>query len=190
MTGQAEPWLGFPLPVDPLKGEILRMSMPGRPLGFDVVAPGISLFARPDGQVWLASTQERRGFDKEPSESAYRHLFGNATALDTAIKDATLLQQTVCLRPVTPDDLPIVGAVPGCAGAYVATGGGTKGILLASAMGKAMAELHHPGQHVAPHRGLRSWPLLFQIAITVPMESTHDSARAWCLPPGARYSVE
>jgi glycine/D-amino acid oxidase-like deaminating enzyme len=140
-TGQAEPWLGCPLPVEPLKGEILRMSMPGRPLGFDVVAPGISLFARPDGQVWLASTQERRGFDKEPSESAYRHLLGNATALMPAIKDATLLQQTVCLRPVTPDDLPIVGAVPGCAGAYVATGGGTKGILLAPAMGKAIAEL-------------------------------------------------
>src|SRR4051794_11230271 len=140
-TGAAQEWLDFPVPVEPLKGEILRMSMPGRPLAFDIVVPGISLFARPEGQVWLASTQERVGFDTSPSEGAYKKLFGGATALMPALADATLIQQTVCLRPVTPDDLPIVGAVPGLAGAFIATGGGTKGILLAPAMARAVADL-------------------------------------------------
>lgn len=149
-TGIAQEWLGCPLPVEPLKGEILRMSMPGRPLAFDVVAPGISLFARPDGQVWLASTQERAGFDKQPTEAGYQKLYGNATVLMPAVKEATLLQQTVCLRPVTPDDLPLLGALPGVQGAYVATGGGTKGILLAPAMGKAIAELILQGSTSLP----------------------------------------
>jgi glycine/D-amino acid oxidase-like deaminating enzyme len=140
-TGAVQEWLGCALPVEPLKGEILRMQMPGRPLACDVVAPGISLFARPEGQIWLASTQERAGFDTSPTEAGYKQLFGNAVALMPALKDATLIQQTVCLRPLAPDDLPIVGAVPGLAGAFVATGGGTKGILLAPAMGRAIADL-------------------------------------------------
>lgn len=154
-TGAAQEWLGAPLPVEPLKGEILRMAMPGRPLAFDVVAPGISLFARPDGQVWLASTQERAGFDKQPSEAAYQYLYGNATTLMPALKEATLLQQTVCLRPVTPDDLPLLGPVPGVQGAYVATGGGTKGILLAPAMGQSIAELILKGQTSLPIEACR-----------------------------------
>jgi glycine oxidase len=139
--GLAADWLGVPLPVEPLKGEILRMMPSGRPLSFDVVATGISLFGREGGQVWLASTQERKGFDKEPSQSAYQTLFGNAVKLMPSLADASLVQQTVCLRPVSPDDLPIVGEVPGWDGVYVATGGGTKGILLAPAMGQAMSEL-------------------------------------------------
>lgn len=149
-TRQAKEWLGAPLPVEPLKGEILRMTQDGPPLAADIVAPGISLFGREENQIWLASTQQRVGFDKEPSEWAYRTLHDAAVALMPSIEEALLLQQTVCLRPSTPDDLPIVGAVPGVDGAYVATGGGTKGILLAPGMGKAVADLVLTGKTELP----------------------------------------
>jgi glycine oxidase len=145
-SGAAEAWLGVPVPVGPLKGEIVRMAVAGPPLPFDVVAPGISLFARPDRQVWLASTQQQLGFDREISECGYQTLFDAALNLMPSIKDATLVKQTACLRPVTPDDLPIVGGVPGWHGAYVATAGGTKGILLAPGMGKAVADLILTGE--------------------------------------------
>jgi glycine/D-amino acid oxidase-like deaminating enzyme len=137
----AEGWLGVPLPIEPLKGEILRMALAGPPLACDVVTPDVSLFSRGEGQVWLASTHELRGFDKEPSESAYRTLYDPAVHLMPSLAEATLIRQTVCLRPLSPDDLPILGAVPGWDGAYVATGGGMKGILLAPSMGKALADL-------------------------------------------------
>jgi glycine/D-amino acid oxidase-like deaminating enzyme len=140
-TGAAETWLEVPLPVDPLKGEILRMSQSGPPLKCDVVAPGISLFGREDSQIWLASTKQRAGFDRDPSDWAFRTLFEAAVGLMPSIVEASLLQQTACLRPVTPDDLPLVGAVPGWEGVYVATGGGPKGILLATGMGRAVADL-------------------------------------------------
>jgi D-amino-acid dehydrogenase len=58
-----------------------------------------------------------------------------------AIAEATLLRQTACLRPLTPDDLPIVGRAPGWENAYLATGGGMKGILLSTGLGKALADL-------------------------------------------------
>ena len=46
-----------------------------------------------------------------------------------------------CYRPVTQDGLPLIGAVPGVEGAYVATGHSVWGILNAPATGEAMAEL-------------------------------------------------
>lgn len=145
-TGVAEKWLGVPLPINPLKGEILRMTQAGSPLRSDVVAPGISLFGREDGQIWLASTKQHAGFDREPSEWGYRTLYDAAVALMPAIAEASLLQHTACLRPITPDDLPLLGKVPGREGAYVGSGGGPKGILLAPGMGKALADLILTGQ--------------------------------------------
>ncbi|MGE3268289.1 MAG: NAD(P)/FAD-dependent oxidoreductase [Chloroflexota bacterium] len=145
-SGAAADWLSVPLPVEPLKGEIVRMALAGPPLPFDIVTPAISLFGRPDGQVWLASTQQRLGFDREPSAWGYQTLYEPAVDLMPAIRDATLVRQTACLRPLSADDLPVAGAVPGWQGAYVATAGGTKGILLAPGMGRAIADLILTGQ--------------------------------------------
>ena len=54
---------------------------------------------------------------------------------------ATILARQACYRPVTQDGLPLIGAVPGVDGAYVATGHSVWGILNAPATGEAMAEL-------------------------------------------------
>ena len=52
-----------------------------------------------------------------------------------------ILARQACYRPVTRDGLPLIGRVPGVAGAYVATGHSVWGILNAPATGEAMAEL-------------------------------------------------
>ena len=140
-SGMAERWLGVPLPIEPLKGEILRMQPAGPGLTADVVAPGISLFAREDGQVWFASTKQHAGFDREPSQWGYHTLHDAALGLMPSLVEADLIRHTACLRPVTPDDLPLLGAVPRRTGAYIGSGGGPKGILLAPGMGKALADL-------------------------------------------------
>ena len=51
------------------------------------------------------------------------------------------MRRQACYRPVTDDGLPLIGRVPGMAGAYVATGHGPWGMLNAPATGLAMAEL-------------------------------------------------
>ncbi|HEX2298065.1 MAG TPA: FAD-dependent oxidoreductase [Pseudonocardiaceae bacterium] len=43
------------------------------------------------------------------------------------------------MRPVTPDSLPVIGAVPGCDGVFTATGHGTLGLTLAPATAAALA---------------------------------------------------
>jgi glycine oxidase len=140
-TGEAERWLGCPLPIEPLKGEICRLRLDGPPLPVEFHGNDVSLYRRAGDQVWCGSTVESRGFDREPSQSARETLLGRAVGLMPAMASAQLLKQTACLRPVAPDGLPILGRAPGWENVFLATGAGKKGILLRAAMGKATADL-------------------------------------------------
>ena len=135
-----ETWLGAYIPVDPLKGEILRMELPGGPLGYDMSGGGGSLYPKPDGLVWCGATEDWRGYDKSTTESARQRILKGAARLIPGIAKARLVLHTACLRPVTPDWLPIIGRVPGLDNAYLATGAGKKGILLSPAIGKSVAD--------------------------------------------------
>ena len=61
--------------------------------------------------------------------------------MSTALAGAQITRRQACYRPVTDDNLPLIGRVPGVAGAYVATGHGPWGMLNAPATGLALAEL-------------------------------------------------
>ena len=137
----AEPWLDLYIPVDPLKGEILRVELPGGPLAHDMSGGGGVLYPKPDGLVWCGATEDWCGYDREPSESARQRILKGAVRLIPEVAQARLVLHTACLRPVTPDWLPIIGRAPGWENAYLATGAGKKGILLSPAMGKAVAGL-------------------------------------------------
>jgi len=116
------------------------MELQGPGLLHDFASPDVTLFSR-GGQVWCGATQEWCGFDKTPSAAARRSLLSRAITLLPAMASATLVQHTACLRPVTPDWLPIVGQAPGWENVYLATGGEKKGILLSPGIGKAIADL-------------------------------------------------
>ena len=62
-------------------------------------------------------------------------------SISPALAAAPILARQACFRPVTEDGLPLIGAVPGVEGAYVATGHSVWGMLNAPATGEAMAEL-------------------------------------------------
>ena len=140
-SADAQKWLGVPVPVEPYKGEILRTRLPSGPLDSDFQGPGVSLNHREDGQVWVGATEEKRGFDANPSQSARETLMSAAISLMPAMKDAEIVLHTACLRPLSPDWMPIIGKAPGWDNAYLATGAGKKGILISPGMGKAIADL-------------------------------------------------
>ena len=143
---KAEAWLDAYIPVDPLKGEITRMELPGTPLNHDLSGGGGSLHPKPDGLVWCGTTEEWRGFDKKTSTSAHQSILEGAVRLVPDMADARLSLQTACLRPVTPDWLPIIGRLPGWDNVYLATGAGKKGILLSPGIGKSVADLMTQGE--------------------------------------------
>lgn len=142
----AETWLDIALPVDPLKGEILRLETDGPPLASDFSGGGSSLYAKPDGLVWCGATEEWQGFNRETSDTARKSLWAAAARLLPSLAQARLALHTACLRPVTPDWLPIIGPAPGWDNVYLATGAGKKGILLCPAIGKATADLLTAGK--------------------------------------------
>ena len=138
---EVEPWLDISVPVDPLKGEILRLELPGAPVTSDFSGGGGSLYPKPDGLVWCGTTEEWRGFDRQPSESAKQSIMRSALRIMPHLAQARLVRHTACLRPVTADWLPIVGWAPGWENVFLTTGAGKKGILLSPGMGKATADL-------------------------------------------------
>ena len=145
---EIEPWLDISVPVDPLKGEILRLRADGPQFTTDFSGGGSSLYPKPDGLVWCGATEEWRGFDREPSEAAQQEIWAAAIKLIPDLAEAELVRHTACLRPVTSDWLPIIGQAPGWENVFLATGAGKKGILLSPAIGKATADLMTQGKTV------------------------------------------
>ena len=149
-SADAGRWLGIPMPIEPVKGEILRMNLPGRALDHDLTSGDVSLFSRSDGLVWVGTSEERRGFDREPSEAVRSRLMNDAVRLMPDMAEAELVMHTACLRPVAVDGLPIIGKAPGWDNVYLATGAGKKGILIAPGIGKAIADLITEGSTALP----------------------------------------
>jgi len=76
-----------------------------------------------------------------PDDGAIDRLKTFCARMSPILAMAPVLASQACYRPVTADGLPLIGAVPGAKGAYVATGHSVWGILNAPATGEAMAEL-------------------------------------------------
>ncbi len=106
---------------------------------------------RPDGDVYVCGMADPAPLPDSPeavevNEESCGILARAAGRVSTALAAATLTRRQACYRPVTDDGLPLIGRVPGLAGAYVATGHGPWGMLNAPATGLALAELMTDGQ--------------------------------------------
>ena len=127
-------WCDTELPVQPLKGQILRLQHHGPAFDVALNYRGNYVDTKPDGLVWTGSTEEEAGFDAETTSAARDIIQQNAAQMAPDLANAQLVKQTACLRPVTPDGMPIVDRLPGWDNLYVATGAGRKGILWSTGM--------------------------------------------------------
>jgi len=106
---------------------------------------------RPDGEVYVCGMADPAPLPDSPEgvevdEAACGVLARAAGRVSTALAAAAITRRQACYRPVTDDGLPLIGRVPGLAGAYVATGHGPWGMLNAPATGLALAELMTEGK--------------------------------------------
>ena len=144
-AAQAESWLEFPVPISPLKGQILRLELEGPPLEHIFYHAGGYVSSKADGLIWAGTTEERVGFDDQLTPEARDSILRGATEILPVLSDARVDLQTACLRPVSEDGLPIIGEVPGLDGVFLATGAGRKGILLGPGIAQAIADLATTG---------------------------------------------
>ncbi len=148
-AGEASEWLGIELPVTPLKGELLCLGAIDPPVTLHFHGE-CAIHQKADGKLWVAATQQVAGFDNSPTAWARDTLMPRAIRLMPCLESARLELQTACLRPTTPDLLPVIGQAPGWDNVYIATGAHTKGILLGPAMGRATADLILRGKTGVP----------------------------------------
>ncbi len=140
------PWVsgikGLPgLPIRPMKGEILRMAHAGNDLQQRIGFNGFNVGRKPDGTVWAGTYEWDRGFDRETTEEGRDHILKGVSQYIPSLASAQVKTQTACLRPVSSDGLPIVGAIGNIEGLYAANGAGKKGILLSPLLAKWIGEL-------------------------------------------------
>jgi glycine oxidase len=126
-------WPG--LPIRPVKGEVLRlrwrkgcMPLPQRVIRARVHGRQVYVVPRVDGVV-VGATQYEHGRDTAPTVSGVRDLLDDACAVLPALGEYELAECVAGLRPMTPDNLPLVGRLD--ARTLIAAGHGRSGFLLA-----------------------------------------------------------
>ena len=126
-------WPG--LPVRPVKGEVLRLRwrpgclpVPRRVVRARVHGRQVYVVPRADGVV-VGATQYEHGRDTAPTVSGVRDLLDDACAVMPALGEYEFAEAAAGLRPMTPDNLPLVGRLD--ERTLVAAGHGRSGFLLA-----------------------------------------------------------
>ena len=150
----ASQWLALP-PVFGMKGHSLIFetgdTIPPEALFLEFVegadtrlAPEV--FPRADGTTYVCaiSSDAPLPIDPDrvvPDHGAIDRLRALCDRISPVLAGSRVAASQACYRPMTQDGLPLIGAVPGARGAYVATGHSVWGILNAPATGEAVAEL-------------------------------------------------
>jgi glycine oxidase len=128
-----------PLPVRPVRGQLLHLRMEPPP-ALGVRWGGASrilwgsrcyLVPWPDGTMLVGATTEDVGYDERATATGVRDLLDAAAEVLPRVWGAEFLAVRVGLRPASPDDLPIVGASARVPGLVYATGHNRNGALLA-----------------------------------------------------------
>jgi glycine/D-amino acid oxidase-like deaminating enzyme len=150
----AAQWLALP-PVFGLKGHSIIFKtgsvIPPEALFLEYAEPAGAVhspevFPRADGTTYVCAISSESPLPVDPrfvvpDNGAIDRLTAICDRISPALARSPVLASQACYRPVTQDGLPLIGAVPGIRGAYVATGHGAWGILNAPATGEAVAEL-------------------------------------------------
>jgi glycine oxidase len=155
-------------PVRPVKGQTLRLRLPGAPRLRHVVrgtvkGTPIYLVPRGDGRIVVGASAEEAGFDRSPRAGAVYELLRDAQSVFPELGEAILDEVCTGLRPGSPDNAPLIGT-SGLDGLIVASGHYRNGILLTPVTADGVAELISTG--VVPQVLLPFTPSRF--ATTVP----------------------
>lgn len=132
-----------PVPVRPVRGQMLRYDPAGTPSLLRLVADhgGRYLVPRPDGSLLAGSTMEEAGFEARTTDEGLRRIRDGAVRLLPALAASPLAGRWAGLRPLSGDGAPILGPDPEVEGLHYATGYGRNGILLAPEAGELVAAL-------------------------------------------------
>ncbi len=126
--------------VRPVRGQMLAVELGEPALCRHVIrAPDAYLVPKTDGRLIVGATSEEMGFDPELTAGGIFELLRGAWEVLPGIYDQHLLEMWTGFRPVTLDNLPVLGPSDEVDGLWFATGHGRNGILLTPVTAHAVA---------------------------------------------------
>jgi glycine/D-amino acid oxidase-like deaminating enzyme len=129
-----------PLPVRPMRGQLLVLAAPDTPLDRIVWGPRCYLVPWRNGTLLVGATLEDVGFDERATVAGVHDLLDAAVDVIPAAWRAEFLGARVGLRPATTDGLPIIGRAAAMPDVFYATGHFRNGVLLAPVTAKLVAD--------------------------------------------------
>ncbi|MFF9182258.1 glycine oxidase ThiO [Streptomyces misionensis] len=139
-------------PVRPVKGQVLRLTVPQRYAPFlsrtvrAVVRGGqVYLVPRENGELVVGATSEELGWDTTVTAGGVYELLRDAHELVPGITELPLTETRAGLRPGSPDNAPLLGP-SGLDGLLLATGHHRNGVLLTPVTGDVMGRLLGDGE--------------------------------------------
>jgi glycine oxidase len=136
-----------PVPVRPIRGQLLQLGWTGTPLGRVVWGERCYAVPWPGGTVFAGATVEDVGFDERTTVTGVQGLIEAVCELLPDARRASFATPRVGLRPGTPDQLPIIGASSMLPGLMYATGHYRNGVLLAPLTARLVADAMLHGVH-------------------------------------------
>jgi glycine oxidase len=130
-----------PLPVRPVRGQLLQLRFDSSPLTRIVWGAAAYLVPWTDGDMLVGATVEDAGFDERVTAAGVAQLLDAAATLVPSASSAAFVEARAGLRPATSDQLPIVGRSSTMRGVYYATGHYRNGVLLAPLTASLLADL-------------------------------------------------
>jgi glycine/D-amino acid oxidase-like deaminating enzyme len=137
--------IGASIPIQPQRGQIIHLSLPGAETGDWPVVMGFHghyMVAWPDSRVVVGATRETgAGFAPHTTAAGVREVLDEALRVAPGLASAEMREIRVGLRPASPDSLPLLGAAPAARNLYLAAGHGPTGLQLGPYSGKLVADL-------------------------------------------------
>jgi glycine oxidase len=99
------------------------------------------LVPRQDGLILVGSTQEDVGFEKRNTVDGVTQLLEFAVSLIPELRKAEVLRCWSGLRPASPDELPLLGEVPGFSNVFVGAGHFRSGLQMSPGTAAILADV-------------------------------------------------
>lgn len=168
-SSEADRWVGFPMPVRPGHGQVLHYRIPGPPVRAQInTAKHGPIFPARDGTLlvgsiggppmlgkkvdamtWDPKDTSAPVFDEAPTPEGRDIMVKLAVRLMPSLAEGEIIEHRAGVRPLSFDQLPIIGPVPGQPGLLLSTGHGFKGLHLAPISGRLMVD-HIKGEKTMP----------------------------------------
>ncbi|UFJ41237.1 FAD-binding oxidoreductase [Brevibacillus humidisoli] len=138
--------LGVQFNVTFQKAQIVHLGLPGADTGSwpVVMPPGDQyILAFDENRIVIGATHENdpEGFDTRVTAGGLQEIFSKALEHAPGLANSTFLEARVGFRPFTPGFLPVIGALPGWEGIFVANGLGASGLTMGPYIGFQLAKL-------------------------------------------------